>query len=261
MNYFQTSDDTKIAYQYIEGESKQLPIVLVHGGFISSKEWQHQQPVLNNYTHLLVDIRGHGDSERNGYPYSIDKFADDIKELLEHLQLQKIILGGHSLGGIIIQKFVSQYPSYVNKLMLIDTSYSLKSTPLETFLTSIFMPIFNITPVKWQAKIMADSLSKQSKVAGDYVHEEISKHANNPKNYRAIWEAMNQFNGYKALDKIKCCTLILAGQYFTQAHKQAQIMNERIPNSKLVYIEEAGHMLNWDNPTQFNQVMLDFIES
>jgi len=38
-------------------------------------------------------------------------------------------------------------------------------------------------------------------------------------------------------------------------------MNERIPNSKLVYIEKAGHMLNWDNPTHFNRVMLEFIES
>jgi len=200
MNYFQTSDGTNIAYQYTEGEGP--TIVLVHGGFISSKEWQPQQPMLNNYPHLLVDVRGHGDSQRQGYPYSIAKFADDIKELFEHLQLKKIILGGHSLGGIIVQKFTSQYPEYVNKLILIDTSYTLKSTPTETFLTNFFMPILKITPIKWQAKIMIDSLSKQNTAAGEYFREEISKHVDNPKNYRAIWEAMNQFNGYKALEKI-----------------------------------------------------------
>lgn len=258
MDYFQASDSTKIAYQYFDG--KGTPIVLVHGGVINSSEWQPQQPMLKEYAHLFIDLRGHGLSERKGYPYSIAQFADDLRELLEHLQLENIILCGHSLGGMVAQQFVAQYPELVTKLILADTSFGTRALPLEALQTNLWMPMFNITPVKWQAKFFSDSLGKHCKAAGEYFHQEISKQANDSKNYRAIWKAIFQFNGLEILDKINIPTLVMVGGLFKQTHKQAQIMNERIANSKLVYIEEAGHMLNWDNPKQFNQVMLEFIE-
>lgn len=258
MDYFQTSDTTKIAFHYVKGDEP--TVVFIHGAYIASSEWQPQLNVLEDTSFLLVDLRGHGHSERKGYPYSVAKFADDVRQLIAHLKLKDVVPCGHSLGGMVAQQLAVECPELVAKLVLVDTSYGVRSTRIEAFLTDITLPMFNLAPVAWQAKLFADQIGKHSADAKRYVQEEIGKHADAQHNYREVWKAVTQFEGHVQLSAISCPTLIMVGSLNKQTHRQAQVMNERIPNSELVYIDHAGHMLNWDNPEQFNQVLLEFIE-
>lgn len=162
---------------------------------------------------------------------------------------------------MVAQFIATTYPTIVSKLVLIDTSYGTRSTPMDAFLTDITLPMFNMMPVQWQAKLFANQIGKHSANAKAYIQKEIGKHANDKQNYLEIWKAVTQFDGYQSLDKIICPTLILVGDLNTQTHGQAKVMHERIAKSKLVHIEQAGHMLNWDHPEQFNKVLLEFIKS
>lgn len=258
MDYFQTSDGANIAFQYVKGDAPTF--VLVHGAYLALNEWEPQLAALRGKAYLRVDLRGHGFSDRRGYPYSVAKFADDVAQLVRDLGLKEVVLCGHSLGGMVAQQLAVTHPELVSKLILADTSYGVRSTRLESFLTDVTLPLFNLTPIAWQTELFAGQIGKHSTGAKHYVQTEIGKHAEDAQNYREIWKAVTQFDGYAQLSKIACPALVMVGELNKQTHRQAQVMNEHIRDSELVFIEHAGHMLNWDNPEQFNRVLLRFAE-
>ena len=161
---------------------------------------------------------------------------------------------------MVVQQLAVTCPELVSKLILADTSYGVRSARLESFLTDVTLPLFNLAPVAWQAKLFADQIGKHSPEAKRYVRAEIGEHAEDPENYRKVWQAVTQFDGLAQLGDVGCKTLIMAGALNKQTHAQARVMGERIGTSELVFIERAGHMLNWDNPGQFNRALLEFIE-
>jgi len=209
----------------------------------------------------LLDLRGHGASQKKGRPYSVARFAKDINELLEHLSIEEIILCGHSLGGMISQQFVAMFPAKVKKLVLADTSYSVRATRAEALSFNMLLPVIHYTPVARQARIFSSQLGKYSAGTGAYVYRELSAHASDRENYRAIWRAVTNFDGYDNLKEIRCPTLILVAGLNSPTHRQANVMRTLIPDSRLVTIDGAGHMLNWDNTQQFNSAVQDFVEA
>ncbi|CAN5794509.1 alpha/beta hydrolase [soil metagenome] len=258
MDSFRVGDGANIAFRQVKGDAHTL--VFVHGAYIASSEWEPQIAALGDKSHVLVDLRGHGRSERKGQPYSVTQFADDVAQLIRHLGLKDVILCGHSLGGMVAQQLAVVRPELVSKVVLVDTSYSVRSTRLESFPTYETLPLFNLAPVSWQTELFASQIGKHSAGAKRYVKAEIGKHAEDPANYRAVWKAVTQFSGYEQLSKIRCPTLIMVGELNKQTHRQAQVMNRRIHNSELVFVQNAGHMLNWDNPERFNRALLGFTE-
>ena len=258
MSTFQVSDGTRIAYDRQDGDRP--PLVFIHGAYINRGEWQPQLPALGGRAYVLLDLRGHGRSDKRGYPYSVNKFADDVVQLLDHLRLRDVILCGHSLGGMVAQHIASYYPRVATKLVLADTSYGVRSTRSEALLTDVTLPLFALTPVAWQAKLFAYQLGKRSSDAKEYVRKVVRQHTRDQRNYRAIWKAVISFDGSDKLREINVPTLIMVGALNKQTHQQARHMQECISESHLVSIEGAGHMLNWDNPEQFNRELLEFLE-
>ena len=98
------------------------PIILIHG-FGSRKEgFKCQIPALSQrFKVIIFDNRGAGKSERVDEPYTMETLADDIRSLLDFLKIKKTHVLGVSMGGLIAQQFVLQYPEYVDKLVLLNT--------------------------------------------------------------------------------------------------------------------------------------------
>ena len=257
MNTFRTSDGTNLAFEYAGGGEP--TVVFIHGAYLSLSEWQPQRAALGGLPSLFVDLRGHGRSDRGGYPYSVATFGDDLLQLFDHLNLNSVVLCGHSLGGMVAQQLALYAPERVAKLVLADTSYGVRSTWHEALLTDLTLPMFNLVPIAWQAQLFASQIGKHSADAKRYVRAEISRHKRDPKNYREVWNAVAQFNGHDALGQIRCPTLVMVGALNKQTHAQARTMKERIAQCELVSTEKAGHMLNWDNAPQFNRVLLEFL--
>ena len=257
MNTFQTNDGTHLAYE--QHGSGEKALVFIHGACLNRNAWQPQRSALAGRSYLLLDLRGHGQSDRRGYPYRIATFADDVVQLLTHLRWKQVTLVGHSLGGMVAQYVATYYPDMVARLVLADTSYGMRSTRVESWLTTATLPLFNLTPVSWQAKLFANQLGQRSEETKRYVGRTVGQHVHDPKNYRQIWKAVTSFDGFDDLDKISVPTLIVVGALNQQTHRQAQRMNERITGSRWVVIRNAGYLLSWDNSEQFNRVLLSFI--
>lgn len=99
---------------------KGAPLVILHGLFGSSDNWQSQAKKLAEfYTVYSVDLRNHGHSFWSpAHTYAL--MAEDVYNLIEELNLKKIILLGHSMGAKVAMTLAQQHPSLLDKLILVD---------------------------------------------------------------------------------------------------------------------------------------------
>lgn len=108
MTTFTTKDN--VALYYKDWGTGQ-PIVFSHGWPLSSDAWEDQMNFLaaNGYRVIAHDRRGHGRSEQPWNGNDMDTYADDLAQLLVHLDVKNAILVGHSTGGGEVTRYVGRY--------------------------------------------------------------------------------------------------------------------------------------------------------
>ncbi|MDB6107863.1 MAG: alpha/beta hydrolase, partial [Gammaproteobacteria bacterium] len=99
------------------------PVVLIHGYTDNARDWVPLIPYLSNRFRLIVvDIRGHGRSDKPECCYTRIDFAYDIKLLLDALHIARADVVGHSLGSMITQVLAEEWPQRVRKVVLVSSS-------------------------------------------------------------------------------------------------------------------------------------------
>jgi pimeloyl-ACP methyl ester carboxylesterase len=97
------------------------PVVLIHGWPLSDAMYEYQYAALIAHGHRVIGItlRGFGLSDKPAGRYDYDVFADDIKIILEKLKIQNATIGGFSMGGATVIRYVAKYnAAHVSKLAL-----------------------------------------------------------------------------------------------------------------------------------------------
>jgi len=105
-----------------EGEGP-LTLLLIHGWAADSNDWIWLIPLLRDrYRIVACDLRGHGHS---GVPddYALQFFVDDMVGLMRHLDCEKVVPVGHSLGGAIAALLTVQHATMVNAMVAVDPAY------------------------------------------------------------------------------------------------------------------------------------------
>ncbi|AHV99045.1 alpha/beta fold hydrolase [Paenibacillus sabinae] len=98
-------------------------LVLLHGFCGSSEYWEKVIPILQgSYRVIAPDLRGHGSSDAPLGAYTIEQMADDVLTLLDALDIPKVTLLGHSLGGYVTLSFAQRYASRLNAFGLIHST-------------------------------------------------------------------------------------------------------------------------------------------
>lgn len=120
---FNTSDGCAIAYALRgTGDPKKPRLVLIHSLALDASIWDGVVAELGEDTQILTyDCRGHGRSGKPHMPFSVDLFARDLAELLDHVGWQNAVVAGCSMGGCVAQALGALYPTRVDALALIDT--------------------------------------------------------------------------------------------------------------------------------------------
>ena len=104
------------------GNPKHRTIIIVHGLFGSSQNWNMICKTLSDKFHIFaVDCRNHGGSFHNP-SMTYEEMANDIINLMDNVSLEKTILIGHSMGGKISMAFTQLFPERVEKQIVIDIS-------------------------------------------------------------------------------------------------------------------------------------------
>src|SRR4051794_33568535 len=105
-------------------------LVFVHGLGSSARDWEPQVTEFSrSYQVLAVDMRGHGQSDKPGGPYTISMLADDLAGLLNHLGIPAAHIVELSLGGMVALQFALASPALVKTLTVVNSGPRLGGTP------------------------------------------------------------------------------------------------------------------------------------
>jgi 3-oxoadipate enol-lactonase len=256
-------DDFSMYYKTLgDGE----PVLLIHGLGGDTRGWEFQEPELAKHFHLILpDMRAHGQStvKELGMMIPPAQFAKDIDALLSHLGHERVHVVGISMGGMIAQQFVLDYPHKVNKLVLIDTSPKITEHTVDEVYS-------------WQEAMTEGGLEAYfwTSLRSGYSEEWIQ---NNPKMVQHFKENSQDVNeaGIVAaglglstiefesrLSEINAKTLVIHGADDRIIDIElARIMHNAIPDSELKVFEDCGHNPNIQYITEFNQILIDFLSS
>ena len=118
----QVRDGTRLAYQLTKGKGESR-VVLIHSLAMDGSFWDRVAPLLQEHADVLVyDCRGHGRSDKPKGPYTVELFADDLADLLDHLGWRSATVCGASMGGTVAIAFAAAHPDRVDGLGLFDTT-------------------------------------------------------------------------------------------------------------------------------------------
>ena len=137
MGYFVNVDSDVNLYVEDINPSGKKTIVFLHGWPLNHKQFEYQFNILPSmgYRCIGIDWRGFGKSDKPMNGYSFDRLADDIRTIVNMLQLNHFTLAGHSTGGAIAIRYMSRHNGLgVSKLVLIDAAAPL-GLPLKRLIT------------------------------------------------------------------------------------------------------------------------------
>jgi len=250
-----------------EEHGKGKPIVLLHAFPLSNKMWQPQIDALlaEKCRLILPDLRGFGESHNFSDINKMSEMAQDIAELLDMLDIKRAIIGGLSMGGYVAFNFIKNFPEKTAALVLCDTNSAGDS---EETREARFDLIEQVETEGAQAlidetlpKLICEN-TKQNKKELVKELEEMFRDVNPQAAIAALRGMAQRKDNSDLLNQISMPTLLIFGKEDKVTNlSTAENLSNKIPNSKLVIIEDAGHYSNLEQPEIFNKALTDFIKT
>ncbi|WP_421418293.1 alpha/beta fold hydrolase [Pseudoalteromonas lipolytica] len=241
-------------------------VVLIHGLFGSLENLNVIAKALSeNYTVTNIDLRNHGKSfHSDSMNYSV--MAADVLELLNHLNINKAHIVGHSMGGKVAMQLALNYPERVEKLVVMDIS-PVANKPRHS---AIFKGLNDVANSAVTDRKAADEiLAKQIPELGvrQFLLKSFAKNEQGQYQWRFNLAVLDQQyeNILAQLDENDSClcdTLFIKGNdsdYILAEHRP--VIMALFPNSKAKIIHGAGHWLHAQKPLAVNKAISDFLAS
>lgn len=117
-------DGARISYRRWGERRSGARVMLVHPLALDGSLWTSVAERLADREVDIIapDCRGHGRSERSSGPYSVEQFADDLADVMDHAGWAQAVLAGCSMGGCVVQAFAGSHPHRLKGLVLVDTT-------------------------------------------------------------------------------------------------------------------------------------------
>ncbi len=258
---------------------KGYPLLLIHGFGSKKESFMFQVGALSKkFKVIRIDNRGAGKSDRPNEPYNIDIIVKDIKELMDHLKIERAHILGYSLGGMIVQQFALNYSHKIEKLILINTlPYNLLDDSALDNYVNIRIKKYK-TSLKDPVKAFFDNASlgytfkfrkwmqenPKRKIHGIFSAEDIIniglKNAATPQDILNQKYSLKNFNVLDKLHNIKNETLIICASRDKITPKSINYeIHEAISGSKFITVNKAGHFSTIERAPEINQYILDFL--
>jgi pimeloyl-ACP methyl ester carboxylesterase len=253
-------------------EGTGFPIVLMHGTAASLHTYDAWTKQLSkDYRVIRLDLPAFGLTGPNkNAEYSIESYTKFLSQFLEKIKVAKFYLAGNSLGGNIAWNYAAEYPEKVRKLILIDASGLPTFIPQPSIFKMAKTPILNslflyITPRFIIRKNIEQVYANKLKVTDALVtrYHKMSLRTGNRKAF--IDRAKTDFNvaekvNLVKLKSVKTTTLLIWGAKDTWIPLgNGKRMDSILPNSKLVILENSGHVPMEENPKESLEFLKSFL--
>ncbi|GCE15551.1 alpha/beta fold hydrolase [Tengunoibacter tsumagoiensis] len=259
---FAPVNGTQLAYD-VMGQG--FPLILIHGGLLDRRMWDAQVLEFATFAQVIrYDVRGYGQSQMPQVPYSD---VQDLFELLRFLGIQKAAVLGLSLGSAIALDFTLHYPEMVETLLLAAPT-----------INGYMVPTVAMRQ-RWQALSSAVEANDRTRLFHLWADDPMMPHAQEYpaayQQYRHLLKAYS-FSHYfsrglqqplvpgarERLAAVQVPTLIIVGDRDEEeVSTVAELLSAEIATSRKVVVPGVRHMLNMEQPDEFNRIVLEFLET
>ena len=243
------------------------PLILIMGFGGDHQAWAFQVPALaQRYRVITFDNRGAGQSDAPDQPYTIRAMAEDVRGLLDTLDIERAHVLGVSMGGMIAQELALDHPRRVRSLQLGCTlarpdaymraligGWREVRTHLDREATLRILAVWLFAPQTYQERPEFVEMVIQSALANPW-----------PQTVTGFLRQSDAIAGHDTLARlgaIGCPTLVsVAEDDILVPPRFSRELAAQIPGAKLQVVSGAGHVFFWERADVFNQICLDFLD-
>lgn len=229
--YIPTND----GYLFCKVLGRGEPLLFLHGNGEDHTIFEHQFSFFSRYYKVIaLDTRGHGRSDHGSGVLSFQKIAEDIRTVMDYLEIGKLSIIGFSDGGNVAFYFAGHYPDLVSKIVVSGANIEADAMDRKalTVVNGFFLlaQLFGRFSRKWrQKKEVLDLMLNELDLS-----EEI-------------------------LEQIPIPVFVLAGDHDVIREEHTERISRLLPNGRLEILQNADHYLIVKKPERFNKLVLDFL--
>lgn len=248
------------------GEGPEDPVVLLHAFPLNRKMWAPQVEALAGTRRVITpDYPGFGSSPRPPAQPDVRYYAQGIERLLDRLGLERVVLGGVSMGGYVAFGCMKLFPERVSGLVLASTrpdpdSEEMRENRMKTARRVADEGVEVLIELQME-RLLAPQTLKNNREVVEKVRAMILE--SSPTGVVAALGAMRERpDSTPLLAEISVPTLVIGGE--EDAISSPEVMAEmaqKIPASRHVALPGAGHLSNLEAPQGFNAALKEFLET
>ncbi|MBU5437896.1 alpha/beta hydrolase [Tissierella sp. MSJ-40] len=209
----------------------------------------------NNFKVYALDLPGFGESQEPYEVFDSFQYAEIVKKFIDEMEMQKLVLIGHSFGGKLSIILGTKYPEIVDKIVLVDSAGLIPKRGLKYYLK-----VYSFKSARFIYKNLFFWMSNENKMERFYKKFGSTDYKNASGIMRRILVKVVNENLKPILKDIKAPTLLIWGDKDTDTPLyMGKIMEKEIPDSGLVVLEGTGHYSYLDNYQRFATILKAFL--
>ncbi len=228
---------------FADSNGSGTPLFFLHGTGCDSADWTSVTERLpQNQRYITLDFRGHGQSSTPTDPFTIENIANDVLKLVDSLSIPKLVLIGHSLGGMVAME-AAKRSSCVVGLILLEGWTSL-SNVRHAFDRGRFYGALSQTDI--------DQIQQKSQKTRPRFEQNV---------WERFWTSVRAFDAYTYLEQAQIPIYEVFGEMGRNDSTDRLLRIPPNPNIQWKWVPNAGHYLPHECPAQIAKICCNFIET
>jgi 3-oxoadipate enol-lactonase len=254
------SDGAPLIFKVHPGPAHAPVVALVHSLALDHRFWEPvSRRLARDATVVAVDVRGHGGSALGTSPFTSDRVARDLLEVLDHLEVPSAIVGGASMGGCVALQFAGSHPGRTSGLALIDTTAWYGPTAAQDWegraMKAAAQGMASLVDFQKTRWFSDDFRARNPDVVDECIRIFLE---NDLQAYVATCRMLGGFDGRGLLGSIRVpCRVLVGEEDYAAPVAMSQALHEAILGSRLEVIQGARHLTPLEVPDLVAAALLE----
>jgi len=238
------------------------PLALAHSLGMEGSIFDPMRSLLEDRARVVTwDARGNGSSQKPATGWTIEDLASDLSGLLDHIGIDRTVIGGLSMGGCTAIAYAVAHPEKLDGLVLMDTTAGYGEEKRDAWEqraknaeTKGMEPVVPFNKPRWFSERFLESDPERVEAIGKILLR------NDTSSYASACRALGRFDARDELHKIQCPTLIIVGAEDPATPlAMSEQLKQNISNSELHVLDGLKHMSPVEAPERVGALIRDFL--
>jgi len=235
-------------------------IVFVHGWSNNRSVWDEQMAHFSNkYKIIAIDLGGHGQSGDDRNVWTMSSYGEDIIAVINHLKLKKVILVGFSMGGPVVIEAAKKAPEKIAGLVLVDNLHNIEMKYSEEMIKITDSIFSDLISYPTNEKLINLGFYKNNPEKSFLRVMAMLKDGQRPGWQGSFFEMFKWINEDLTTSLIEIHSPVISINSNSQP-TNIEAFQKYIPSFKVHVMSDVGHLVFWDAPGEFNNLLEQSIQ-